>query len=174
MKKIIPMFLMAILCIFTFNLFGQDFSYVGAGKCKMCHKSEKQGQQFPLWEARKHSQSYKALTTDAAKEIAQAAGVENPAESEQCLKCHAPLHAKAPELKEEGVGCEACHGPGSDYKKMSVMKDHAKAVAAGMKDYKSEDDIKAQCMTCHENAHEKSFDFAAAWEKVKHPIPDKQ
>jgi len=31
-----------------------------------------------------------------------------------------------------GVQCEACHGPGADYKKMSVMKDLEKAKANGL------------------------------------------
>jgi hypothetical protein len=175
MKKTftLTIFVLGTLLVIT-GLYSQDFSYVGAAKCKMCHRTEKQGQQFPLWEARKHSKSFQALTTDKAKEIAQGAGIDNPAESPQCFKCHAPLAEKAPELKEEGVGCEACHGPGSAYKKLSIMKDHAEAVKNGMKEYGSADDIKTQCLKCHENAHGKSFDFASAWEKVKHPIPGKE
>ena len=168
MRKILPLLLIAGIALFFVSLSSQDFTYVGSGKCKMCHKSEKQGEQFPKWEARKHSKSFAALSTDEAKQLA-ADAPDNP----DCLKCHAPLHEKAPELKAEGVNCEVCHGPGSDYRKMSVMKDHAKYVAAGMVDYNSEEDIKKQCLTCHENAHDKPFDFAAAWEKVKHPVPEK-
>ena len=137
----------------------------------MCHRTEKQGQQFPLWEARKHSKSFQTLTTDKAKEIAQEAGIDNPAESPKCFKCHVPLAEKASELKEEGVGCEACHGPGSAYKKMSVMKDHAESVKNGMTEYGSPEAIKKQCLSCHENAHTSTFDFEAAWAKVKHPRP---
>jgi hypothetical protein len=158
-----------LLIISPFMLFTQDVTYVGAAKCKMCHKSEKQGQQFPLWEARKHSKSYAALSTDEAKALA-ADAPDNP----ECLKCHSPLAQKAPELKEEGVTCEVCHGPGSAYKKMSIMKDHSEAVKNGMTEYGSPDAIKAQCLSCHENAHDKPFDFDAAWEKVKHPVPEKQ
>jgi hypothetical protein len=168
MRKILPFLLIAGIALFFVSLSSQDFTYAGAGKCKMCHKSEKQGEQFPKWEARKHSKSFAALSTDEAKQLA-ADAPDNP----DCLKCHAPLYEKAPELKAEGVNCEVCHGPGSDYKKMSTMKDHTKAVAAGMTDYKSEEDVKKQCMTCHANAHDKPFDFAAAWEKVKHPVPEK-
>ncbi len=168
MRKILPFLLMAGIALLFVNLSSQEFTYVGADKCKMCHKSEKQGEQFPKWEARKHSKSFAALSTDEAKQLA-ADAPDNP----ECLKCHAPLYEKAPEFKGEGVNCEACHGPGSDYKKMSTMKDHAQSVAAGLIDYKSEEDIKKQCLTCHENAHDKPFDFAAAWEKVKHPVPEK-
>jgi hypothetical protein len=171
MKKTLAINIFALCLVFVTGLFSQEFTYVGAAKCKMCHRTEKQGQQFPLWEARKHSKSFAALTSDKAKEIGQAAGVDNPAESPECLKCHAPLAEKAAELKEEGVGCEACHGPGSAYKKMSIMKDHAESVKNGLVDYGSPDDIKKQCLSCHENAHESTFDFEAAWEKVKHPRP---
>ena len=166
MKRLIPMLFLMGALVFVFSLHSQDFTYVGSAKCEMCHKTAKQGEQYPKWESRKHSKSFAVLSTDAAKELA-ADAPDNP----ECLKCHAPLAAKNAELKAEGVGCEACHGPGSDYKKMSTMKDHAQAVAAGMTDYKSEDDIKKQCLTCHENAHDKPFDFATAWEKVKHPVP---
>jgi hypothetical protein len=171
MKKASLILLSMIIIISVSTLFSQDFTYVGAAKCQMCHKTEKQGQQFPLWEARKHSKSFSALASDKAKEVAQEAGVDNPAESPECLKCHAPLAEKTPELKEEGVGCETCHGPGSAYKKMSIMKDHAESVKNGMTDYGSPEAIKKKCLTCHENAHGNTFDFEAAWEKVKHPRP---
>jgi hypothetical protein len=173
MKRIILLTIALIGIIFISSLFSQEFTYVGADKCKVCHKSEKQGQQYPLWEAQKHSKSFQALTSDKAKEIAQSAGVENPAEDAKCLNCHGPLHAKAPELKGEGVTCEVCHGPGSEYKKISIMKDHAEAVKNGLADYGSPDDIKKKCLSCHENAHETTFDFEASWEKVKHPRPEK-
>jgi len=171
MKNNLTLAIIFISIIFITGLYSQEFTYVGAGKCKMCHKSEKQGQQFPLWEAMKHSKSFAALTSDKAIEVAQEAGVDNPAESPNCLKCHAPLAEKAPELKEEGVGCEVCHGPGSAYKKMSIMKDHAESVKNGMTEYGSPEAIKKQCLTCHENAHETTFDFNASWEKIKHPRP---
>ena len=165
----------AIVCIFLTNLISQDFAYVGAGKCKMCHKSEKQGQQYVLWEARKHSKSFGTLATDEAAVRAKESGVEGPpADSLKCLKCHGPLHEKAPDFKQEGVTCEGCHGPGSAYKKMSIMKDHAESVKNGMTEYGSSDAVKKQCLTCHEKAHGKDFDFAAAWEKTKHPRPEKQ
>ena len=167
MRKVIFSLLILICVLFIGNAFSQDFTYSGAAKCKMCHKSEKSGQQHPLWEQRKHSKSSAALSSDKAKELSpDTPAIDNP----DCLKCHAPVEG----FKDEGVTCEACHGPGSAYKKMSVMKDHAEAVKNGMTDYGSEDAIKKQCMACHENAHETSFDFATAWEKVKHPKPEEK
>jgi hypothetical protein len=173
MKKTLTILIIVVGIFFITGLYSQEFTYVGADKCKICHKSEKQGQQFTLWESRKHSKSFQALTSDKAKEIAQEAGVENPPENATCLNCHAPLHEIAASFKEEGVSCEVCHGPGSAYKKLSTMKDHAEAVKNGLVDYASPDDIKKKCLSCHENAHGLSFDFEAAWEKVKHPRPEK-
>ena len=167
MNKFLSITIVFFISIFVVSLFSQEFTYVGAAKCKMCHKTEKQGEQFPKWEARKHSKSYTALTTDKAKELS-----DNPTGDEKCLKCHVPLAGKADEFKEEGVSCEVCHGAGSDYKKLTVMKDHEKAVAAGMIDYPDEEAIKKLCLSCHENAHDKPFDFSAAWEKVKHAKPE--
>lgn len=172
MKKALLLMVVVIGIVFISRLFSQEFTYVGADKCKICHKTAKQGEQYPKWEARKHSKSFQALATDQAKEIAQQAGIENPAESAKCLICHGPLFEKAPELKEEGVTCEVCHGPGSDYKKLSIMKNREESAKNGLILYGSPEEIKKQCLTCHANAHDKPFDFSTAWEKVKHPKPE--
>jgi hypothetical protein len=166
--------MISISLIFIISLFSQEFTYVGAGKCKICHKTEKQGRQFPLWEEGKHSKSFAALSSPNAPAKAQEMGVENPTESPDCLKCHAPLFEKSPEIKEEGVTCEVCHGPGSAYKKLSVMKSREESAKNGLILYGSLDAIKKQCLTCHDMAHEKPFDFEASWKKIKHPIPEKQ
>jgi hypothetical protein len=105
------------LLILAVPAISQEFSYVGAQKCQICHKSESQGRQFPIWEASRHSKSPEALTSPKAAEVAKAMGVDNPADDPRCLKCHAPLAAQAPDLKSCGVSCEVCHGPGSEYKK---------------------------------------------------------
>jgi len=161
------------LLILAIPALSEDFSYVGAQKCQVCHKTEKQGQQFGIWEASKHAKSVAVLTSPQAAENAKAMGVEKPADDPRCLKCHSPLAAKVSELKPDGVSCEVCHGPGSEYKKLSVMKDKAEAVKNGLILYGSPDAIKAQCLKCHENPHGKTFDFASSWEKIKHPVPGK-
>jgi hypothetical protein len=150
----------------------QNFTYVGPQKCQICHRTEKQGRQYPIWEQTKHSQSFAALSLPAAADKAKAAGVTTPPpQTPFCLNCHAPLYDKAPELKADGVSCEVCHGPGSEYRKLSVMKDKSEAVKNGLVLYGSPDKIKAFCLKCHQNAHGMTFDFAASWEKIKHPIP---
>jgi hypothetical protein len=149
----------------------RNFTYVGANKCQICHRTEAQGRQFPIWEASKHPLSFKALTSPQAVDAAKAMGVENPAEDPSCLKCHAPLHGQEEEIKAEGVTCEACHGPGSEYKQLSVMQDRAEAVKSGLILRGTPEAIRASCLECHESAHGMAFDFPARWEKIRHPIP---
>jgi len=155
------------------SLAGQSYTYVGAQKCAICHKSEAQGRQFVIWQDSRHSKSYEILTSPKAVEAAKGMNVAKPAEDPQCLKCHAPLADKAPELKAEGVSCEVCHGPGSAYRKLPIMQDRAKAAANGLILYGSPEAIKAQCLKCHDNPHGIKFDFDAAWGKIKHPVPAK-
>jgi hypothetical protein len=151
----------------------KDYTYVGASACKLCHKAELQGRQYTIWEAGPHAKSFTALTTPKALEVGKAAGVTNPAENAQCLGCHAPLAATARELKGEGVTCEVCHGPGSGYKKLSIMMDREQAVRNGLILYPAAGAIQAHCLKCHQNPHGNVFDFKTAWEKIKHPIPGK-
>jgi len=171
-KSVIPFVALAVFGLSVFAS-AQGFTYVGAAKCQICHKTEKQGQQYPIWEMSNHAKSFAALSTPQAATNAQALGVKDPATDAKCLKCHAPLADKAAELKAEGVSCEVCHGPGSGYKTLTIMKNKDEAVKNGLKLYANEAAIKTQCLTCHENAHGKTFDFAAAWAKIKHDVPAK-
>ena len=171
MKKNPILIALMMSVFFAAVALGQNFTYIGAGKCQICHKTEKQGQQYPIWEKSNHFKSFTSLTSAQAAANAKALGVKDPANDPKCLKCHAHLYDKAAELKAEGVTCEVCHGPGSAYKTLTIMKSKDESAKNGLKLYANADAIKAHCLTCHENAHGKSFDFAAAWEKIKHPVP---
>jgi cytochrome c peroxidase len=76
---------------------------------------------------------------------------------------------------KDGVQCENCHGAGSGYKTMAIMKDHAKAVAAGMTDFKDDAAKEKLCVTCHNDKSptHKEFKFKEMWDKIKHPRPKK-
>ena len=150
---------------------------VGAEKgCKMCHNAEAKGAQFKIWAASGHAKAYATLATPEAKEVATKLGVADPQKDDKCLSCHTtkgilkseagPTYADA-----EGVGCEGCHGAGSDYKAMNVMKDRAASIAAGMVL-----PTEATCKQCHnENSPTyKPFTFAEALKVVAHPNPAKK
>ena len=121
---------------------------IGVDKCKMCHKTE-----YTSWQASSHAKAFELL----------------PAEEQgnaECLKCHA-LGGNA---EMPGVQCESCHGPGSEYKSMKVMKDHEASLAAGLVV-----PDEATCKSCHEGAphDQKAFDYAAMKDAGAHEVKAK-
>lgn len=158
-----------------------NFKYVGVAKCKMCHKGEKNGNVFEKWQADKHSQAYSTLASAHAKEVAAKSGVKgDPQQAKECLVCHvtahdAPAAQKEPTLTmEEGVSCEACHGPGSEYKSMKVMKDITAGTVKGA-DFGLIHPTNEVCVTCHNTKSPtyKEFKFAEAVKIIAHPLPKK-
>ena len=149
-------------------------TYLGVKSCAgLCHKSDKQGNQLGIWEKTGHSQAYTTLTTAKANDIAKAKGLAKPAaESPECLQCHT-LKADANVDIKDGVQCEICHGPGSNYKSMTVMKDKSKSIAAGMTEYKDAAAIEKQCRSCHNEKSPtfKEFNFEERWAKIRHSVP---
>jgi hypothetical protein len=179
MKRIFSLLALAACAVSTASIAGAQaasgHTYVGAKACGMCHKSEKSGNQLGIWQDSKHAQAYITLTTPAAAEVAKAKGITtSPAEAQECLKCHAIVGDAKADVKD-GVQCEACHGPGSDYKSMTVMKDQAKSVAAGLRLYKDKAAIEEQCRTCHNPTSPtfKEFNFEERWSKIQHSVPKK-
>jgi len=89
--------------------------YIGTFKCKMCHNSAKKGKIYDTWAATKHATAYKTLASEESKKIAKEKGIEDAQKDEKCLKCHVTGYGEATGDKysmDEGVTCEACHGPG--------------------------------------------------------------
>ena len=158
MKKL---FIMIISVTFVFSVVcAGDFFYVGAKKCKMCHKGEKKGKVFEKWEAGPHAKAFETL---------KKSGDDKKAE---CIACHTTgFNAGGYKIgdddaaKFEGVQCESCHGPGSAYKRMSVMKNRQKALENGMIIPTEE-----TCKLCHNKKSPtfKGFDFKEAWKKIDH------
>ncbi len=155
MKK----FLMVILGLVVLFSMTYAADYVGSAKCKMCHKGEKKGNVYEKWEASAHSKAFARL---------KKGGNDKKAE---CLPCHVTGFGKGYKVGDanaanfEGVGCETCHGAGSDYKAMSVMKDKKEAIAKGLLIPNE-----ATCKTCH-NAKSptfKGFNYAEALKKIDH------
>ncbi len=174
----IPKFLFTILLGIgiTASFATAQNKYVGTKMCKACHNTDKMGKQFDVWSKTKHAEAFKVLASDKANEIAKAKGIAKPAESAECLDCHAkPVDPKlvAGYDPKDGVQCETCHGAGSTYKNMTIMKDKAKAIAAGMTNFKDNAAIEKMCKTCHNEKSPtfKGFKFDEMWSMIKHPVP---
>jgi len=154
------------------------FMYIGANKCAgACHKSDAQGKQLDIWQNSKHSSAWKTLETPEADKIAQDKGFSTKAsETPACIKCHVlgkdidPSELAETFDKTQGVQCESCHGAGSEYKAMSIMKDKQKAIENGLN---VPSDIAAFCTGCHnsESPTFKEFKFDEAWAKIQHKKP---
>jgi YVTN family beta-propeller protein len=126
--------------------------YVGAKVCANCHRGKGMGHQFSRWLTSKHSTAYAVLAKPEAKKIAKLSGIpQEPQESPTCLGCHATgAHAEAWEkdetfFTEDGVQCEKCHGPGSEYTNVAIMMDHQAAMKAGLIM-----PTVRECMGCHQ------------------------
>jgi YVTN family beta-propeller protein len=145
--------------------------YMGSIACAKCHTGPMMGYQYSRWRMSSHARAYAVLSTRPAEEMARQMGVtENPQKSPTCLKCHTtagnpePGTALESYTPAEGVGCEACHGPGSDYSPQAVMMDKRGAMASGLKPVSPN-----TCMPCHAQAHEKPFDTPKAIKAIEHP-----
>jgi hypothetical protein len=68
---------------------------------------------------------------------------------DKCKMCHRVQHQSWTESAhaKKGLDCEACHGNGGDYWPASVMRDRAKAIAAGLVPQGVD-----RCRRCHPKA----------------------
>ena len=138
----------------------QNFKYIGAAKCKMCHNKPNKGEQYNKWADGPHANAMKSLSATEAKDP-------------KCLKCHSTAASIDPKLKggiqaTEGVSCEACHGPGSAYKAPAIMKNQALSIKNGLVV-----PDEALCKTCHnsESPTFKGFNFEEYMAKIDHDDP---
>ncbi len=109
-------------------------NFLGAGRCsEACHNGEATGNQYKLWQSSPHARAVRDLATEKAREIALKVSANDPASNRECLSCHTTGGGKHEITKDEGVGCEACHGPGSGYYSASDHVDYLDREGAYMK-----------------------------------------
>jgi len=164
-----------------------DHKYVGAVKCKSCHKKEPIGNQYGAWLESQHAKAYETLAGDQAKKWGAEAGVDDPQNDEKCVKCHTTAYGVPDEMvsrkfdRTAGVQCEACHGPGKDYRKKKIMIDSDKSAAKGLLPQNE-----AVCTACHNDespawdpkrytladGSQAGFDYDLAVKEIAHPVPE--
>ncbi len=107
------------------------YSYVGSKKCKKCHIKE-----YKSWAETRMAKAFEILKPGNSKEAKEKFSVDvnkDFTQDPKCLKCHTTGYGESdgyvvpdPNDKKsvrkakklEGVGCESCHGPGSEYVKV--------------------------------------------------------
>jgi disulfide oxidoreductase YuzD len=147
-----------------------EYRYVGSQVCAKCHVAEPSGRQSLQWMRSAHARAYWELKTDWARFLASSRGeyhdIEDPSAEWRCLKCHVTGAQDQDALpattlrKEEGVGCEACHGPGSAYVDPRVMADREAFLAHG-----GRIPDEATCLACHQD---EGFVFQERLREIAH------
>lgn len=169
-KLIIP--IISFLFVISNILIAQN-KYVGVKTCMPCHKGEKGKMVYENWLKTKHAQAFNTLKSEKSKEIAKKMNLKkDPTEAVECLKCHATGYFPGEQMmptnkKEDGVTCEACHGPGSAYKTKHGKDKKEEGYKLGLVIGKNDEKI---CKKCHnpESPTYAGFDYKKDWEKIKH------
>jgi len=153
---------------------GVSPAYIGSDKCKKCHDSE-----YAVWKKSAHSHAYQTLV-DA----------KNPGNRQydpECIVCHTVGFAyqsgfadadKTPRL--ENVGCENCHGPGSEHAANPKDEQWLRLVNPWKAPEDETPTAKAKrmqridffCITCHDSendVHWSADTFPEKWKQIVHP-----
>ena len=117
--------------------------YVGSEVCQRCHVAE--GEQ---WKTTKHSHAWQTLV-DAKKDA-----------TPDCVPCHVVGYQKpggfesgAATPKMVNVGCENCHGMGSQHEAFAAVPQKV---------------TEATCRSCHTSTNSPTFDFATYSPHIMH------
>jgi len=116
---------MAVMAFFAFPAIAQDV-HLGVKSCGSsgCHGQVASSSspvllnEYVTWQKYdSHARAYQVLLEPRSVRIAKNLGLKNAHEAKICLDCHAdnvPVEQRGPQfVLADGVGCEACHGPGS-------------------------------------------------------------
>ena len=121
-------------------------TYLGSTACATCHPAA-----ATAWRGSAHAHARETLVT------------AQKAFDPSCLRCHTVGLGHpggfGPERTEPpwaAVGCESCHGPGSD---------HASRPAAGYGELPLGPEA---CVACHTHDNSPDFRFDAAWARIAH------
>ena len=102
------------------------FVALGSPSCRACHRGL-----YESWTTSRHALAGETLSIREKFDP-------------DCVPCHVPDTVAF----EDGVGCEACHGPGSAYADLDVMIDPLKSRAAGLQEAGS------TCVFCNNPGHD--------------------
>ena len=154
---------------------GVGGKYIGVASCvnSGCHGSTQplnaspilQNEYYTWLNHDRHAQSYNVLFNAQSARIARNMRLKRPANEEKvCLDCHTtnvrPSEVEGQVDREDGVQCEACHGPASGWRGEHTDEGwtHAQNVERGMIDLKSLPVRAHLCHRCHLGNPEKEVD----------------
>ncbi|MBV9883037.1 MAG: hypothetical protein JO276_08520 [Sphingomonadaceae bacterium] len=141
-------------------------AYVGVATCggTTCHgRNEGDGavvrqDELRLWQdpataAGAHSRAWDVLRDERAQVIGRRLGIGDPTTAPECLGCHAtPSGPRGLRFQtSDGVGCESCHGPASNWlhSHYAVGGTHADNVSRGLVPLENPRVRASRCLDCH-------------------------
>lgn len=144
--------------------------FVGSDKCKSCHKKE-----HKIWEDSPHSHAFDALLKATRPGLRNFDG--------ECVKCHVVGFDYHTGFRDEQttkhllhVGCESCHGPGSEHVKdkfddklyplMNPWRAKENENAADRQQRLNR--IDRFCQECHDIDNDAHWSFEKKWPKIDH------
>jgi hypothetical protein len=148
--------------------------YVGPGGCaaSSCHGAVQPRMvtrilqnEYSVWVVQdKHARAFDVLSNKVSSRMARILKIGKPNTEAKCLRCHATYTTPAQREQnfeiDDGVSCEACHGPASGWLGPHTVKDwpHEKSIPLGMIDTRNMAHRTEQCLTCHLGTAEKFVD----------------
>jgi hypothetical protein len=148
--------------------------YIGSAACIDCHEDGVHSIQYVAWLRSRHAHAYWRLGADWSLYLARRRphyhDLKRPLADHRCLLCHVTGAQDDRALfsgsyrAEEGVGCESCHGPGSEYATPEIMSDHAAYIEHGGRIPDA-----STCRRCHRR---EGFDWPKMWAACSHPLAD--
>lgn len=148
-------------------------TYVGSDKCKKCHDDA-----YDVWQKSKHAHAFESL------EQAKRPGLRH--HDAECIVCHtvgfgyeSGYRGEKETAHLKNVGCESCHGPGSEHVKLPkderwyAVMNPWKPTAGETKKQKDERLLRVNdfCRNCHDADNDVHYDFDKRWPPISHPSP---
>ncbi|MBS0155428.1 MAG: cytochrome c family protein [Nitrospira sp.] len=154
-----------------------DGTFEGRKKCFNCHKGEGEA-----WEKTLHGKAMESLKPSRGKKKDEAMvkakldPKKDYTKDKDCVGCHVDGFGKEggyiieePEKFLTGVGCESCHGAGSDYRKIhrkageAYEKSQKTAERASLVEAGQDFEFQEKCNACHLNYE------GSPWKGAKKP-----
>lgn len=165
----------ALAAYFTSSV--ERVSHLGVSGCVNCHESAASGAILSRWETGPHGGAFDALDSETSRKFVR----DLPDSTNSCLPCHSTLGSRPilvgdQQLVSEGVGCEACHGPGSLYSASIIMRSPGE-----MRKYGGSTGNLEDCGSCHRTGQgdpvadncpidSSLLDAKAKWKEIGHSL----
>jgi hypothetical protein len=137
------------LDLVKFGITGERIKYVGSKVCIKCHISRNR-RHVERWKKTKFKTFGRIREGFEKFDKQEKKSVESRPTEEQCYPCHATGYDQEKrEFTEEGVTCEACHGPGGIYALELMAEKRAEEGAKIARANILETPVEKLCGNCH-------------------------